>query len=296
MPHSAYLNEVQQRTHHLLDHYLPKATLTPERLHKAMRYSALNPGKRIRPALVYASGEMLGADYSVLDTPAIAIELVHAYSLIHDDLPCMDDDDLRRGIATCHIEFDEATAVLAGDALQTLAFEILAGAPDLELEAETRIKMLTLLARASGSLGMGGGQAIDLALTNRSAELATLESMHQMKTGALIDASVTLGYLAAQIHQPDVLRQLTAYSSRLGLAFQIRDDILDIEADTQTLGKPQGSDVDKNKLTFPALMGLKDAKCYARQLINEALEALAQIPYNSEQLANLARYVIQRDC
>ena len=218
MPHQPFLLDVQSRVLRLMDEYLPSDNQQPSRLHQAMRYSALNPGKRLRPALVYACGEMLGANRSELDVPAISVELIHAYSLIHDDLPCMDDDDLRRGIPTCHIAFDEATAVLAGDALQTLAFELLVSHPSLNLNAEKKLLMLTELCQASGSHGMGGGQAIDLEMTNlegkglQAATVETLESMHQMKTGALINMSVKLGYLASDVRDPDVLGHLQNYS------------------------------------------------------------------------------------
>ena len=260
MPHQEFLTQVQRRVDGLLNQYLPSGSDNPARLHQAMRHSALNPGKRLRPAMVYATGEMLGVKREALDIPALVVELIHAYSLIHDDLPCMDDDDLRRGIPTCHVAFDEATAVLAGDALQTLAFELLATSATLTVNAETRLAMLTDLSRASGSLGMGGGQAIDLEMTDKQIDLATLESMHRMKTGALIDVSVKLGYLTSDVQDSVTLSLLQTYSQSLGLAFQIRDDILDIEGDTETLGKPQGSDLEKNKSTFPALMGLDEAK------------------------------------
>lgn len=295
MPHQKFLAQVQSRVQDLLENHLPAEDLKPTRLHQAMRHSALNPGKRLRPALVYACGEMLGCDRQALDVPALVVELIHAYSLIHDDLPCMDDDDLRRGIPTCHVAFDEATAVLAGDALQTLAFEILATDKSLKVSADARLKMITALTQASGSFGMGGGQAIDLEMTNKVTDLDTLESMHRMKTGALINVSVQLGYLASEIDDPTVFEHLQTYSQALGLAFQIRDDILDIESDTETLGKPQGSDQDKNKSTFPALMGLEVAKQRAEDLVETALAALHQLPYNSENLAVFARYIVQRE-
>lgn len=294
MPHQSFLKQVCSRVAILLDAHLPSDNVEPKRLHQAMRHSALNPGKRLRPALVFATGEMLGADSSKLDIPALVVELIHAYSLIHDDLPCMDDDDLRRGVPTCHIAFDEATAVLAGDALQTLAFELLAGSKALNIAAETRLQMLTELSEASGSLGMGGGQAIDLEMTNRATDLATLESMHRMKTGALINVSVKLGYLASDVRDKKVLQNLQTYSESLGLAFQIWDDVLDIEADTETLGKPQGSDQAKNKSTFPALLGLDGAKQRAKALVETALAALHELPYNSDNLAAFANYIIQR--
>ena len=303
MSYKQYLHKTQQRVQKCLDAMLPSGNLSPERLHTAMRYSALTPGKRIRPALVYATGEMLNVHADILDVPAVAVELIHAYSLIHDDLPCMDDDDLRRGIPTCHIKFDEATAVLAGDALQTHAFEILTTDPSLKIDADKRLTMLALLAKASGSLGMGGGQAIDLLMTDKPenslksnlSDLDILESMHRMKTGALIKASVELGFLASDCEDQVVLSNLRTYSENLGLAFQIRDDILDIESDTKTLGKPQGSDLDKNKLTFPAILGMDGAKKRAEELINASLGALDRLSFDSDNLASFARYIISRN-
>ena len=295
MPHRPFLTLVQKKIYDLLDDFLPEESTEPSRLHSAMRYSVLNPGKRLRPALVYATGEMLSADQRSLDIGAMAVELIHAYSLIHDDLPSMDDDDLRRGVATCHKAFDEATAVVAGDALQTLAFELLASTPAANLSAETRLQMLKELSHASGSLGMGGGQAIDLLMTNQLTDINTLESMHKMKTGALIDVSVLMGYLSSPVRDNSVLKSLQVYSQSLGLAFQIHDDILDIEADTDTLGKPQGSDVEKNKSTFPALLGMDGAKLRARELVESALAALHQLPYKSDNLAAFAKYIIQRN-
>ncbi len=302
MPHSEFLKEIQLTTNQLLDQYLPSSQLSPQRLHQAMRYSALNPGKRIRPALVYATGEMLSVDTNNLNAAACAVEIIHAYSLIHDDLPCMDDDDLRRGIPTCHIQFDQATAILAGDALQTLAFEILTEQKQSTLSDYQKILMLQELTKASGSLGMGGGQAIDLMMTDQADKmsnentnnLAILEGMHLMKTGALINASVKLAYLASDCEDQVVLTHLNTYSHCLGLAFQIRDDILDIESDTKTLGKPQGSDQEKNKLTFPALLGLDGAKQRAEELVSRALASLDRLPLNSDKLANFANYIITR--
>ncbi len=304
MPHREFLSNIQARTNSVLDKVLPAADLAPQRLHQAMRYSALNPGKRIRPALVYATGEMLAAEPENLDVAAVAVELIHAYSLIHDDLPCMDDDDLRRGIPTCHIKFDEATAVLAGDALQTLAFELLSQPTGLNQAKQTikfnlsdhqKLLMLHELTKASGSLGMGGGQAIDLEMTNTKSDLVTLESMHQMKTGALINASVRMGFIASDCQDQVILTHLDTYSHCLGLAFQIRDDILDIESDTETLGKPQGSDLEKNKLTFPSLLGMDGAKQRAAELVERALEALDRIPLNSDKLSNFANFILTRN-
>ncbi len=299
MSYKEFLKCTQERVQNCLELMLPASNINPQSLHTAMRYSALNPGKRIRPALVYGTGEMLNVDIKLLDTPAVAVELIHAYSLIHDDLPCMDDDDLRRGIPTCHVKFDEATAVLAGDALQTLAFEILVNAWKENISDNKKLGMLALLSKASGSLGMGGGQAIDLLMTNspsnNSSDLETLESMHRMKTGALIKASVELGFLASDCEDQVVLSNLRTYSENLGLAFQIRDDILDIESDTETLGKPQGSDIDKNKLTFPAILGMKGAKKRAQELIDASHGALDRLPFQSNKLADFANYVINRE-
>ncbi|PCI72147.1 MAG: (2E,6E)-farnesyl diphosphate synthase [Gammaproteobacteria bacterium] len=299
MSHKEFLKNTQHRIQNCLESMLPAETLTPQRLHTAMRYSALTPGKRIRPALVYATGEMFHVEQNLLDAPAVAVELIHAYSLIHDDLPCMDDDDLRRGIPTCHIKFDEATAVLAGDALQTLAFEVLTCATELNVSDQKRLQMLSLLCKASGSIGMGGGQAIDLIMTNKVindlSDLETLESMHRMKTGALISVSVELGFVASECEDQVALSNLRTYSENLGLAFQIKDDILDIESDTKTLGKPQGSDVDKNKLTFPAILGMQGAKNRAQELIEASLGALERLPYQSEKLADFAGYIISRN-
>lgn len=298
MPHSLFLDNVRSRIEGCLDQYLPQEGVQPTRLHRAMRYAALNPGKRLRPALVYATGELLSVNWELLDAPAAAVEMIHAYSLIHDDLPCMDDDDLRRGLPTCHIAFDQATAVLAGDALQTQAFEVLASAT--QINEATRLKMLLALSQASGSLGMGGGQAIDLAMTNQQnqgtrSDLETLESMHQMKTGALITICLVLGYLVSEINDEKVLKSLKIYGESLGLAFQIRDDILDIESDTETLGKPQGSDQNHNKLTFPALLGMEGAKKRASELTQKALDVLDELPYKSDNLALFANYIIERD-
>ncbi|MGB0495473.1 MAG: (2E,6E)-farnesyl diphosphate synthase [Kangiellaceae bacterium] len=298
MSYIKFLKFTQDRMQCCLDSVLPDANSNPQRLHSAMRYSALNPGKRLRPALVYATGEMLNVEYDRLDTPALAVELIHAYSLIHDDLPCMDDDDLRRGIPTCHVKFDEATAVLAGDALQTLAFELIVKEKSASLSDEKKLAMLNLLTQASGSFGMGGGQAIDLEMTNKITnsenELETLESMHRMKTGALIKASVELGFLASECEDQVVLSNLRTYSENLGLAFQIKDDILDIESDTETLGKPQGSDINKNKLTFPAILGMQGAKDRARELIDASHGALQRLHFQSDKLADFANYVINR--
>jgi farnesyl diphosphate synthase len=277
-----------------LERLLPPATGATARLHEAMRYSSLNKGKRFRPALVYAAGALREADAGDLDLAAAAVELIHAYSLVHDDLPAMDDDDLRRGQPTCHIRFDEATAILAGDALQALAFDALChGHLSPQAEPE-RLTLLRLLTRASGSLGMGGGQAIDLAATGRQQTLAELAHMHALKTGALITASVRMGAACAGRWPQAEWQALQIYGDKLGLAFQIQDDVLDIEADTATLGKPQGSDRDNGKRTFPDLLGLPGAKQLAQKTALDAVNALAALPYNTAPLADLARYVVER--
>ncbi|MGB9670011.1 MAG: (2E,6E)-farnesyl diphosphate synthase [Halothiobacillaceae bacterium] len=260
------------------------------RLVEAMRYAVLGPGKRVRPFLVYASGELADADTAALDAPACALEMMHAYSLVHDDLPAMDDDDLRRGRPTCHRAFDEATAILVGDALQTRAFELLAEAPGLA--EKTRIAMISTLARAAGSQGMVGGQAIDLAAIGQRPELAALERMHRMKTGALIEASVILGALAGN---PDeaMLERLTRYARAIGLAFQVRDDILDVTADSQILGKTQGKDAAHAKPTYVSLLGLEAAQILAGKLRDEAEAALDGLP-RADHLRALARYIVER--
>lgn len=255
-----------------------------------MRYAALGPGKRVRPFLVYAAGELVGAEASTLDAPACALELIHAYSLVHDDLPAMDDDDLRRGRPTCHRAYDEATAILVGDALQTRAFELLAEAPGLA--AETRLRMITTLAHAAGHAGMVGGQALDLAAVGQQRSLAELEQMHRLKTGALIEASVVLGALAGQADRA-TLDALGRYARAIGLAFQVRDDILDVTADSQTLGKTQGKDAAADKPTYVSLLGLASAQTLAVELCEEALAALDPLP-RSELLRDLARYIVER--
>ena len=278
----------------LLDQWLPQENVVPERLHKAMRYASLNAGKRLRPLLVYLAGETLGASQSDLDASALAVECIHGYSLIHDDLPAMDDDDLRRGKPTCHIAFDEATAILAGDALQSLAFEILTDHQLSGIANANRIDLIKILAKASGSLGMGGGQMIDLEASKKVQTLEQLKQMHGMKTGALISACVSMAVVTSGIQDQKAVDALALYADRIGLAFQVKDDILDIEGDTEILGKPSGSDVQQNKSTFPALLGLEAAKQYAEELVAEALLTLDGIPYNTVALEELANYMIQR--
>ncbi len=289
------LKQFQQRAEAALDRFLPPATLAPTRLHEAMRYATLGPGKRVRPLLVYATGLAIGANFDALDGSAAAVEFIHAYSLIHDDLPAMDDDDLRRGRPTCHRAFDEATAILAGDALQALAFEVLALDPGLAVSAEQRLRMITVLAQSSGSVGMAGGQAIDLEAVGKKISLAELENMHLHKTGALIRASVRLGFLAGGGTDTALAERLDTYSRCIGLAFQVQDDILDVEGHTEVIGKPQGSDQDRAKPTYPNLLGMTEAKATAQRLCDEALNALAVFDERADTLRDLARYIVKRD-
>ncbi len=289
-----YLAQCQQRVDSALDLQLPADSIQPHRLHQAMRYATLNGGKRIRPMLVYAAGAALGVVPEQLDGPACAVELIHAYSLIHDDLPAMDDDDLRRGRPTCHRAFDEATAILAGDALQTLAFKALCKNEPYPFAAPIRLEMIETLANASGSRGMAGGQALDLAAVGQQLDLAQLENMHIHKTGALIHASVKLGCLAATTADTDQVRQLEHYANCIGLAFQVQDDILDVEGDTETLGKTQGKDQANGKPTYPSLIGLKGAKELAQSLRQDALDSLVELDGRADPLRWLADYIVNR--
>ncbi len=288
------LSSLQQRNIQQLDTWLNQLPIPTLPLIEAMRYGLLFGGKRVRPYLVYITGQMLGCQLDDLDTPACAVECIHAYSLIHDDLPAMDDDELRRGKPTCHIQFDEATAILAGDALQALAFTILAQGSLASSAEPYRIKMVQALAEASGAQGMCLGQALDLAAENKRIDIQQLETIHLNKTGALLRCAIRMGAMAAGEPGLAVLPQLDRYAAAVGLAFQVQDDILDIISDTQTLGKPQGSDQQLHKSTYPALLGLEGAMNKAQQLLDEALEALQAIPYNTEHLEEFARYVIER--
>ena len=354
------LPDYQARVHAMLDRVLPPASQPPQRLHEAMRYAVLNGGKRIRAILVIATGEALQADAGRLEPPACAVELIHAYSLVHDDLPAMDDDDLRRGLPTCHRAFDEATAILAGDALHTLAFEILvrtpvpgsAPAPDdapgsTDASASAGVPtsvggapasagvpasaglpvsrlahppiapppgvptsvgsapapadapasvgdLVRTLADASGSRGMAGGQAVDLESVGRSLTLAQLENMHLRKTGALIRASVRLGALSAGADDPALLARLDDYARCIGLAFQIRDDVLDVESDTGTLGKTQGADVARKKPTYPAILGLEASRAHAHALHERAVERLAPLGPGADPLRDLSGFIVSR--
>ncbi len=289
------LQEYQSCVETALDKWLPAANLQPEHLHEAMRYAVLGDGKRIRPVLVYAAGQVFDINRSSLNAPASAVELIHAYSLIHDDLPAMDNDDLRRGRPTCHKAFDEATAILAGDSLQALAFHILAHDNNMIISAEQRIRMIDILAQASGSRGMAGGQAIDLASVGKELNITELENMHIHKTGALIRTSVELGALSQPDIDPELFDQVSHYAKCIGLAFQVQDDILDIESDTETLGKPQGSDMKRNKPTYPNLLGLDSAKDIAKQLHEEAISSLSGFDEKADPLRWIADYIVQRN-
>jgi len=288
------LSQYQQRNNDQLEAWLYRFEHQQQSLIQAMRYGLLLGGKRARPFLVYVTGQMLGCKPEYLDTPASAIECIHAYSLIHDDLPAMDDDELRRGQPTCHIEFDEATAILTGDALQTLAFTVLAEGLLSDAGEKNRIKMIQALAQASGAAGMCLGQALDLEAENRTVSLDELKTIHKNKTGALIKCAIQMGALAAGEKGEAILPQLGQYADALGLAFQVQDDILDIISDTETLGKPQGSDQDLNKSTYPSLLGLEGAQQKAQALLQQALQALDAIPYNTQLLEEFARYVVER--
>ena len=284
----------QQRVDAALAHCLPDEKTTPVDLHQAMRYAVMNGGKRVRPFLVYATGAAVAAEAEALDVTACAVELIHAYSLIHDDLPAMDDDDLRRGKPTCHRAFNEATAILAGDALQALTFHLLAGNLPTTIPAEQRLDMLDLLAVASGSRGMAGGQAIDLASVGRQLTIAELENMHIHKTGALIRASVKMGAMCRPDIDARLFQKLDHYAKCIGLAFQIQDDILDEIADTATLGKTQGADKALNKPTYPSLLGLEEARKMAMDLYNDAIQSLTDFDHKADPLRWLAKYIVER--
>jgi len=282
-----------ERIESALDRLLDSTQTIPHRLHEAMRYAAQGGGKRIRPLLVFAAGQLGdhgNAELVALDVAAVAIECIHAYSLVHDDLPCMDDDDLRRGRPTVHKAFDEATALLVGDALQTRAFEILANA---NCDPQVRLKMISALAAASGSRGMAGGQAIDLESVGKRLDLPGLQQMHAMKTGALLSCAVELGGIAAQLN-PIQMAHLDTYSKALGLAFQIVDDVLDATADSQTLGKTAGKDAAANKPTYVTLMGLDYAHKQAKELQETAIASLNSFGVSAQALKDLAILVVNR--
>ncbi|RON27184.1 MULTISPECIES: (2E,6E)-farnesyl diphosphate synthase [Pseudomonas] len=291
---AAYSATSQARVNAALETLFSPPSPELARLYEAMRYSVMNGGKRVRPLLAYAACEALGGKAEQANGAACAVELIHAYSLVHDDLPAMDDDDLRRGQPTTHKKFDEACAILAGDGLQSLAFSALLDPHLSSCDAETRLQMVSALALAAGPAGMVGGQAIDLGSVGLKLDQKALEYMHRRKTGALIEVSVKLGALASGNAAKDELKSLQSYAQAIGLAFQVQDDILDVESDTETLGKRQGADIARDKPTYPALLGLDAAKAYALELRDQALHALRPFDAAAEPLRDLARYIVDR--
>ncbi len=287
-----WMQTVQVHVENALEAYLPAADTQPSRLHEAMRYTVLGGGKRVRPLLVFAAGQVSGAELDVLARAAAAVEMIHAYSLVHDDMPCMDDDALRRGKPTVHVAYDEATALLVGDALQAQAFEVLAN--DAIVPPARLIAMLRVLGSAAGSAGMCGGQAIDLDSVGLSLELAQLERMHQLKTGALLKASVMLGALAGRDINEAETAALAAYSNAIGLAFQVVDDVLDATADSATLGKTAGKDAAANKPTYVSILGLEQSRALAQTLRGQAHEALTPFGEQGRRLRELADLIVQR--
>lgn len=290
---AAWMEGIQRRSETALAALLPEASIAPNRLHDAMRYAVLGGGKRVRPLLVHAAGQLAGAAPERLDRVACAVELIHAYSLVHDDLPCMDDDVLRRGKPTVHVEYDEATALLVGDALQALAFQTIAEAPVSD-DPAAQLAMLTLLARASGSRGMAGGQAIDLDAVGKQLSREELEFMHVHKTGALIRASVLLGAQCGTPMAADDLARLDHYGKLVGLLFQVVDDILDAQADTATLGKTAGKDADHDKPTYVSLLGMSDARTLAESLLADARGAITPFGPQADRLDELASFIVHR--
>lgn len=289
---SESLRTYQQRVDVTLERVLPAANVMPVRLHEAMRYSVLEGGKRVRPLLVYATGEALGVAPAILDIPAVSVEMIHAYSLVHDDLPAMDDDDLRRGKPSCHRQFDEATAILVGDALQAQAFQLLASATELDVPPAQRLRMVQQLGRAAGSRGMVGGQAIDLDAVGQSLTEIELENMHIHKTGALIRASVLLAAYCSTSLDESQLAKLDHYAKCIGLAFQVQDDILDVEGDTDTLGKMHGADAAAGKPTYPSIIGIAAAKKKLQTLHDEAVRSLEGM--NADLLLEIAEFTVKR--
>jgi len=292
---SQRIESYNTRIDHLLDKWLPPASMSPKSLHEAMRYSAMANGKRVRPALVYATAETLNIPLELVDGPAVAIELIHAYSLIHDDLPAMDDDDLRRGRPTCHKQFDEATAILAGDAIQALSFYILSHDSNMTQDATKRLKMIETLALFSGSRGMAGGQAFDLASVGKTLNIAELENMHIHKTGALIRTCVHMAAYSSDAVTEDTFKSLDKYAKAIGLSFQVQDDILDVIGDTETLGKPQGSDSAQNKPTFPSIIGLKESQEKALDLHQHAIESLSHFGDEADILRDISSWFVERE-
>lgn len=290
---SSWVAHQQSRFEDVLRNLLPSADVAPQRLHAAMRYSVLDGGKRVRPLLAFAAGELAGADVARVNYAAAAVELIHAYSLVHDDMPCMDDDVLRRGKPTCHVEYDEATALLVGDALQSLAFQFLSE-QRLSDEPSKQLQMVKLLAVASGSRGMAGGQAIDLASVGKQLTLPELEQMHIHKTGALIRVAILLGAHCGNGLSDAQLDKLDRFGKLIGLAFQVVDDVLDCEADTATLGKTAGKDADNDKPTYVSLLGLQEAKAMAQRLHSEALASLSEFGESAKRLRELADFIVLR--
>ncbi len=288
-----WMKSVQSTMEEALAMFLPSAAEPPARLHEAMRYAVLDGGKRVRPLLVFAAGELFGADAATLARAAAAVEMIHAYSLVHDDMPCMDDDALRRGKPTVHVKYDEATALLVGDALQSQAFTVLSEG-ELGGDPMRRIEMLCLLARASGSVGMCGGQAIDLASVGLTLTLGELEQMHCLKTGALLRASVLLGALSGKRLAETETAALDAYSKAIGLAFQVVDDVLDATADSVTLGKTAGKDAADNKPTYVSILGLEQSRTLAETLRQDAHKALASFGDKARRLREIADLIVQR--
>ena len=290
-----FIRQCQERSNQLLEKCLPPAEGDASRLYQAMRYSVLNGGKRLRPALVYATVVALRSPIEQGDAAACAVELTHSYSLIHDDLPAMDDDDLRRGQPTCHVAYDEATAILAGDALQVLAFEVIADDSSHSISDVNKLRMLKALAQSTGYNGMVAGQAIDLYSVGKPLSLEQLKHMHNCKTGALIKACVTLGALATNQATQEQLQAFETFAICIGLAFQIKDHILDVEGDTQTLGKSQGADLALNKPTYTSILGLEQAKREANEQHQNAIRALSIFGPEADALRELATYIIERN-
>ncbi len=288
----AWMHTQQERVEIALQKVLPNGQQKPEKLHEAMRYSALDGGKRFRPLLAYAAAAIGQANEAALNAAACAVELIHVYSLVHDDMPEMDDDSLRRGKPTCHVAYDQATALLVGDALQTLAFDVLS--QDYGLPAKQQLQSVQSLAKASGSLGMAGGQAIDLDNVGHFLDQKSLQEMHGLKTGALIRVAVKLGALSCENITDETLAALDEYAKYLGLAFQVIDDVLDCEQDTKTLGKTAGKDAENDKPTYVSFMGLEPAKNYAKELVDLAKQSICHLSENAQVLCFLADFVIKR--
>ena len=288
----SWTNTHLSRFETVLGGLLPPGDVAPQRLHQAMRYAVLDGGKRVRPLLAFAAAELVGAELSRAHIAAASVELIHAYSLVHDDMPCMDDDVLRRGKPTCHVQYDEATALLVGDSLQTLAFQLLAE-HRLSDDASRQLEMIKLLAVASGSRGLAGGQAIDVASVGKSLSVPELEFMHIHKTGALIRAAILLGAHCGNATAAQFSR-LDHFGKCVGLAFQVVDDVLDAEADTVTLGKTAGKDADNDKPTYVTLLGVQAARAMARQLHQDALDSLVEFGGAAQRLRELADFIVLR--